>query len=96
MECNILTIRAVVVLHNWCQHSSAIPITVPGGGRRGVGLEQRPFINQAGAPVEMLAGAEGPANTRTEPAMSAQQRLLTADIVCVTACKGQTHPLVQC
>ncbi len=80
MERNILTIRAVVVLHNWCQHHQAIPITAPGGGRRGVGLEERPFINQAGAPVEMLAGDAGPANARTEPAMSAQRRVLAAEI----------------
>ncbi len=77
---NILTIRTVVVLHNWCQHRRAIPITAPGGGRRGVGLEERPFINQAGAPVEMLAGADGPPNARTEPAMSAQRRFLAAEI----------------
>ncbi len=72
MEHNILTIQAVVVLHNWCQHCCTIPITASGCGCRGVALEERPYINQAGMPMEMLAVSEGPPNTRTEPVMNAQ------------------------
>ncbi len=36
---NILTIRALAALHNWCQDQRAIPVCAPGGGQHGVSMD---------------------------------------------------------
>jgi hypothetical protein len=80
MSHNILTIRAIGILHNWCQERRAIPISAPGGGERGVRMEERPHINAEGVPSEMLTGDQGEEGTRSEPRMNALQRALALTV----------------
>ncbi len=80
LEHNVLTVRAIAVLHNWCQERRCAPITQPGGGARGIQLDERPYMNEIGVPEHLLAGDAGPPGVRTEPAMNALRRMLAAEI----------------
>jgi hypothetical protein len=77
---NVLTVRAIATLHNWCQLRRAVPVTAPGGGARGMSLDARPYVNPDGIPEDMLAGSRGPPGIRAEPAMNAVRRVLARDI----------------
>ncbi len=81
MAHNILTISTLVVLHNWCQVRRAVPISAPGGGQSGVGLEERPHINPEGVPEDMLAGDR--ARERGKPRMHGVCRVLELEITAV-------------
>ncbi len=77
---NILTIRGLAVLHNWCQERRAIPVSAPGGGPRGVSLDERPMINPNGIPEDLLSGSQGEEGARTEPRMNCIRRNLAYEI----------------
>ncbi len=80
VEHNILTIRALAVLHNWCQDKRAIPVSAPGGGDRCVRMDERPLINVDGVPEELLSGSQGEAGARGEPRMNCILRSLAYEI----------------
>ncbi len=70
LPCNVLTMSTVTKLHNWCQLLQAIPVTAPGGGPPGFGLDASPNVNPLGIPEDMLAGSPDQAGVRAEPAMN--------------------------
>jgi hypothetical protein len=80
MANNILTIRTLAVLHNWCQDRRAVPISAPGGGRRGARLEERPYIDNNGVPGDMLAGDRANPGDRVEPHMHGVRKALARAI----------------
>jgi hypothetical protein len=80
LQHNILTIRAVVALHNWCQQRNAPVLIAAGGGERGVALHERPHLSENGVPSELLTGHRALAGQRAEPRMISLRRQLAADI----------------
>ncbi len=89
IEHNILTIRGLAVLHNWCQDRRAIPVSAPGRGPQGVSLDELPIINMHCIPEDLLSGAHGEAGARTEPRMNCIRRNLTLEIELL----GLTRPI---
>lgn len=64
---NILAVQACSVLHNWCIDRGIPILLAPPTGRHSVRMENRPYIDANGVPVEMLGDPDDVPDGRTGP-----------------------------